>query len=87
MKDGKYAVYEESNGQESVLGRFEIKNGEISFPGEADRLNIDRFPAGPISKHTELLLEHFSNGKNKGVRIEAESTGEPVKKFGENNSV
>lgn len=83
MKDGKYIVYEKDN----VLGRFEVKDDSVSFPSDADKLNIDRFPAGPISPHTEKMLSRLLKGAYQGLRLERESTGEQVKKFGEGNSV
>jgi hypothetical protein len=87
VKDGKYIVYETRDGKEVPLGHFEIRSGTVSFPSDADRLNIDRFPAGPMSKHTKDRIELYMSGRYKGLRVEEEQPQQPVKKFGENNSV
>jgi hypothetical protein len=69
MNDGKYIVYDAQSGNKSALGRFEIKDGSISFPSDKDRLNIDEFPAGPMSQHTEQHLDRLMKGGDKGVHI------------------
>lgn len=69
MNDGKYIVHRHLNGKDSVLGKFEIKKGEIVFRSEVDKHNIDQFPAGPMSKHTENRIEYLMTNTDKDVYI------------------
>ena len=69
MRDGKYIVHRHLNGKDSILGKFEVKKGAIEFLNEADRLNIDQFPSGPMSEHTKNRIEYLMTNKDKDVYI------------------
>jgi hypothetical protein len=56
IKDGYYEVRERSDGRDSIVGRFEIKNGVVVFSREVDKWNIDRISPGPMSGYTENLI-------------------------------
>jgi hypothetical protein len=69
IKDGKYVVHQHLNGIDKVLGRFEIKDGIITFLSEADRLNIDQFPSGKMTAYTKNRIHYLMTDPNKDIYI------------------
>lgn len=70
MKNGKYIVKRHLNGKDSILGRFEIKDNSIVFANEADRLNIDQFPSGPITQYVKDRIDYLMTNADKDIYIE-----------------
>ena len=69
IQDGQYEVHRHLNGKDQKLGSFAVSSGNIKFASEADKLNIDQFPEGKMSKRTMDRIEYLMNNKDKDIYI------------------
>ena len=72
IRDGHYVWLQFPDGKETLVGRFEIRNGAVIFASEADKWNIDRIPPGPISWYTENLIKLFMKNVGETIRLAEE---------------
>lgn len=66
----KYKLHRISNEKDSVIGVFEVRNGEIVFPSSVDARHCDMFPAGPISQYTKNRITLLLDNKEKSMYLE-----------------
>jgi hypothetical protein len=65
----RYTVHRVFNGQDEVLGHFDVVNGEIHFESIADQFNCGIFPPGPIAPMTMRKLSSLLDNHNKSMYI------------------
>lgn len=64
-----YTVHRVFNGEDTVLGKFSVENGSITYASAQDRSNCDIFPEGEMSERTKKRLETLLDNEHKSVYI------------------
>ena len=64
LKDDKYAVHRFYDGKDTEIGTFKVSDGSIKFSNDDDKLNSNLFPDGPMSPHTESLIDSYMKGEH-----------------------
>lgn len=60
-----YYVHRFSNGSDSVIGEFWVKDGSIEFRDDYSFHMCDMFPPGPMGASTRARLTNLLDNKNK----------------------
>lgn len=67
----KYNLHRIFKGEDEVIGTFEVRDNEISFPSHYDKHGCSgMFPAGPISSYTKNRIAHLLDNKDKTTYLE-----------------
>ena len=66
---GKYEVHRVFEGEDRVIGTFEVADKSVSFPTHSDELNCDIIPAGPISSRTEDRIKYLLDNDHKSMYL------------------
>lgn len=66
----KFKLHRVLNGEDKVIGTFEVKDGQISFPSHADQHHCDMFPPGEMSAYTKNRITHLLDNKQKTMYLE-----------------
>lgn len=64
-----YTVHRVFDGKDTVLGKFSVEGNEIVYSSQADEMNCDIFPAGPMSDRTKKRLSSLLDNEHKSVYI------------------
>lgn len=66
----KFKLHRIFNGEDKVIGTFEVRGNEIVFPSVTDEHHCDMFPPGPMSAYTQNRITHLLDNKQKTMYLE-----------------
>lgn len=66
----KFKLHRISNGEDRVIGSFEVHDNEIVFPSVSDEHNCDMFPPGTMSAYTKNRISHLLDNDHKSMYLE-----------------
>lgn len=70
MVNYRFKLHRVFQGEDKVIGTFEVRNNEIVFPTSADEHHCDMFPAGPMSPYTQNRISHLLDNQDKSMYLE-----------------
>lgn len=66
----KFKLHRVKDGKDSVIGTFEVRDGDIIYPSHSDEHHCDMFPAGQMSAYTKNRISHLIDNKEKTMYLE-----------------
>jgi hypothetical protein len=66
----KFKLHRVFDGEDEVIGAFEIQDDKIIFPSDLDQHHCDMFPPGAMSQHTMNRILSLLNHKTKTMYLE-----------------
>ncbi len=66
----KFKLHRVFQGEDKVIGTFEVRDNEIVFPSLRDEHHCDMFDAGPMSAYTQNRISHLLDNKDKTFYLE-----------------
>lgn len=64
-----YTVHRVHNGEDKVIGHFNVQDEELSFSSSTDEANCSMFPSGKLSEITKARLSTLLDNEAKSVYI------------------